>query len=108
MLVVWRGVALGTEAGGGGLRRRCHSVQLMAPRLLLGQAVASEARQGHKSATYAAAMGACEKAGQWQLAVQLFQQVPPSPDEGRVDAWAPLSLSSLDPPSNLDPDGHLN
>jgi len=39
------------------------------------QAVASEARQGQKSATYAAAMGACEKAGQWQLAVQLFQQI---------------------------------
>ena len=31
--------------------------------------------EGKRSATYSAAMAACEKAGQWELAVKLFDKV---------------------------------
>jgi pentatricopeptide repeat protein len=31
--------------------------------------------EGKRSATYSAAMAACEKAGQWELAVRLFNKV---------------------------------
>lgn len=33
------------------------------------------ATEGKRSATYSAAMAACEKAGQWELAVKLFDKV---------------------------------
>lgn len=39
------------------------------------QAIKSEAEGNKRSVTYSAAMAACEKAGQWELAVKLFDKV---------------------------------
>ncbi len=39
------------------------------------QAIKSEVESGQRSVTYSAAMAACEKAGQWELAVELFDKV---------------------------------
>lgn len=39
------------------------------------QAIVAESQKGQPKTTYAAVMAACEKAGQWELAVKLFEQV---------------------------------
>lgn len=53
------------------------------------QAIVAESQKGQQKTTYAAVMAACEKAGQWELAVKLFEQV----DAAIFGTAAPTSTS---------------